>query len=111
MIPITLASPPALKSIKASLVYGIIREKVIQDNQRYILFFSVFGDKQERVTIRFINPLLDAVVDRFGNDKASVHYARVDDTHFSLDYSGGDQRPVFRLGVGLWQERKAERLR
>ena len=32
--------------------------------------FSMFGGKQERVTIRFINPLLDAVVDRFGNDTA-----------------------------------------
>ena len=46
--------------------------------------FSMFGGKQERVTIRFINPLLDAVVDRFGNDKISVHYARVDDSHFSV---------------------------
>ena len=46
--------------------------------------FSMFGGKQERVTIRFINPLLDAVVDRFGNDKGSVQYAKVDDTHFSV---------------------------
>ena len=46
--------------------------------------FSMFGGKQERVTIRFINPLLDAVVDRFGNDKSSVQYAKVDDTHFSV---------------------------
>ena len=46
--------------------------------------FSMFGGKQERVTIRFINLLLDAVVDRFGNDKSSVQYAKVDDTHFSV---------------------------
>ena len=46
--------------------------------------FSMFGGQQERVTIRFINPLLDAVVDRFGNDKSSVQYAKVDDTHFSV---------------------------
>ena len=46
--------------------------------------FSMFGGKQERVTIRFINPLLDAVVDRFGNDKSSVQYAKVDDAHFSV---------------------------
>ena len=46
--------------------------------------FSMFGGKQERVTIRFINPLLDAVVDRFGNDKSSVQYAKVDDSHFSV---------------------------
>ena len=46
--------------------------------------FSMFGGKQERVTIRFINPLLDAVVDRFGNDKSSVQYAAVDKDHFSV---------------------------
>jgi predicted DNA-binding transcriptional regulator YafY len=44
--------------------------------------FSVFGGKQERVTIRFINPLLDAVVDRFGTK--DVQYAKVDETHFSV---------------------------
>ena len=46
--------------------------------------FSMFGGKQECVVIRFINPLLDAVVDRFGNDKSNVQYAKVDDTHFSV---------------------------
>jgi len=46
--------------------------------------FSMFGGKQERVTIRFINPLLDAVVDRFGNDRGSVWYEKLDDTHFSV---------------------------
>lgn len=40
--------------------------------------FSMFGGKQERVVIRFINPLLDAVVDRFGNDKSSVWYETLD---------------------------------
>lgn len=44
--------------------------------------FSMFGGKQERVTIRFINPLLDAVVDRFGTK--GVQYSKVDDTHFSI---------------------------
>ena len=46
--------------------------------------FSMFGGKQERVTIRFINPLLDAVVDRFGNDKNGVWYEKLDDTHFTV---------------------------
>ena len=46
--------------------------------------FSMFGGKQERITIRFINPLLDAVVDRFGNDKSIVQYAAVDEDHFSV---------------------------
>lgn len=46
--------------------------------------FSMFGGKKERVTIRFINPLLDAVVDRFGSDKNSVWYEKVDETHFAV---------------------------
>ncbi|MBE6913507.1 MAG: WYL domain-containing protein [Ruminococcaceae bacterium] len=46
--------------------------------------FSMFGGKRESVTIRFINPLLDAVVDRFGNDKNSVYYAKCDDRHFTV---------------------------
>ena len=46
--------------------------------------FSMFGGEEERVTVRFINPLLDAVVDRFGNDKNNVHYSVVDDRHFSV---------------------------
>lgn len=46
--------------------------------------FSMFGGKQERVVIRFINPLLDAVVDRFGNDKSSVWYEKLDDKYFTV---------------------------
>lgn len=46
--------------------------------------FSMFGGKQERVVFRFINPLLDAVVDRFGNDKSSVWYEKLDETHFTV---------------------------
>lgn len=44
--------------------------------------FSMFGGEQKRVTLRFINPLLDTVVDRFG--KEGVLYNKVDDTHFSV---------------------------
>ena len=43
--------------------------------------FSMYGGEQKLVEIRFINPLLDAVVDRFGTK--DVQYAKVDDTHFS----------------------------
>jgi hypothetical protein len=42
----------------------------------------MFGGEQRLVEIRFINPLLDAVVDRFGTK--DVQYAKVDDTHFSV---------------------------
>lgn len=46
--------------------------------------FSMFGGDQQRVTIRFINPLLDAVVDRFGNDRNTVWYNKCDDRHFTV---------------------------
>lgn len=44
--------------------------------------FGMFGGKQERVQMRFINPLLDAVVDRFGTK--GIVYSKVDETHFSV---------------------------
>lgn len=44
--------------------------------------FSMYGGEQKLVEIRFINPLLDAVVDRFGTK--DIQYARVDDKHFSV---------------------------
>ena len=44
--------------------------------------FSMYGGEQRLVEIRFINPLLDAVVDRFGTK--DVQYAKVDATHFSV---------------------------
>jgi len=44
--------------------------------------FSMYGGKQKLVELRFINPLLDAVVDRFGTK--DVQYAKVDETHFSV---------------------------
>lgn len=50
-------------------------------NQEYKVFQQYHGEKT-RVRIRFINPLLDAVVDRFGTK--DVQYAKVGDTHFSV---------------------------
>ena len=44
--------------------------------------FSMYGGTEKVVQIRFINPLLDAVVDRFGTK--DVQYSKVDDTHFSV---------------------------
>ena len=44
--------------------------------------FSMYGGEQKLVEIRFINPLLDAVIDRFGTK--DVQYAKVDDKHFSV---------------------------
>jgi predicted DNA-binding transcriptional regulator YafY len=62
--------------------------------------FSMFGGAQERVTIRFINPLLDTVVDRFGTK--GVQYAKVDDFHFCLTASVeiSDQFYGWILGFG-----------
>ena len=47
--------------------------------------FSMFGGTEERITIRFILPLLDAVVDRFGTK--GVIYSKTDDTHFTITAS------------------------
>jgi len=45
--------------------------------------FSMFGGRQTRVSIRFINPLLDAVVERFGTE-GGVAYTKTDDSHFTV---------------------------
>lgn len=45
--------------------------------------FGMFGGKRVRVTLRFINPLLDTVVDRFGTK--GLHYTKADDSHFTVD--------------------------
>lgn len=42
--------------------------------------FGMFGGQQDRVQMRFINPLLDAVVDRFGTK--GISYSKADETHF-----------------------------
>ena len=47
--------------------------------------FGMFGGQQEGVQMRFINPLLDAVVDRFGTK--GVLYSKVDDNHFTVTSS------------------------
>ena len=44
--------------------------------------FSMYSGKQESVTIRFINPLLDTVIDRFGT--SGVKYYKADDKHFNV---------------------------
>ena len=44
--------------------------------------FSMYSGKKKRVLIRFINPLLDAAVERFGTTDAQ--YNAVDDRHFTV---------------------------
>ena len=63
--------------------------------------FSMFGGRQERVTIQFINPLLDTVIERFGTT-GSTEYAKADDRHFLLwaDVEISDQFFGWLLGFG-----------
>ena len=44
--------------------------------------FSMYGGEERLVQIRFINPILDSVVYRFGTK--DVQYAKHDDTHFTV---------------------------
>lgn len=44
--------------------------------------FSMFEGTPERVTIRFVNSLLDTAVDRFGTE--DVIYSQIDETHFTV---------------------------
>lgn len=43
--------------------------------------FGMFGGKRVRLTLRFINPLLDTVIDRFGTK--DVRYEKRDESHFT----------------------------
>ena len=45
--------------------------------------FNMYGGNEELVLIRFINPLLDVMVERFGTGDG-VLYRRVDDTHLTV---------------------------
>ena len=62
--------------------------------------FSMYGGQKKRVTIRFINPLLDTAVERFGTKEAQ--YSAVDDTHFtvSAEIEVSDQFFGWLLGFG-----------
>lgn len=45
--------------------------------------FSMYGGEEQRVTLRFINPLLDTAIDRFGTK--DVQYSKYDDRHFTVN--------------------------
>lgn len=44
--------------------------------------FGMYSGKKERVTLRFINMLLDTVIDKFGRE--NLYYQKIDDNHFSV---------------------------
>ena len=53
------------------------------DMSRYLnSTFSMFNGNPEYVKLRFINPLLDTVIERFGTK--DVLYSKADDTHFTI---------------------------
>lgn len=64
--------------------------------------FSMYGGQEETVTLRFINPLLDAVVDRFGRDLGGAIYEKDDENHFvvSAKVEISDQFFGWLLGFG-----------
>ena len=62
--------------------------------------FGMIGGDRKGVTLRFINPLLDTVIDRFGTK--GVRYAKLDDNHFraEVDVEISDQFFGWLLGFG-----------
>lgn len=62
--------------------------------------FFMFSGKTERVEMRFINPLLDTAIDRFGT--SGVRYLSIDEKHFTatLDIAISDQFFGWLLGFG-----------
>ncbi len=62
--------------------------------------FGMFGGKRVRLTLRFINPLLDTAIDRFGTK--NVHYSKVDDSHFTVgpEVELSDQFYAWLCGFG-----------
>ncbi|WP_329737459.1 WYL domain-containing protein [Clostridium phoceensis] len=63
--------------------------------------FSMFGGERKRVSIRFINPLLDTAVERFGTSP-DVFYRRDDEKHFivTADVEISDQFFAWVCGFG-----------
>ena len=63
--------------------------------------FSMFGGKQKRVSIRFINQLLDTAIERFGTSP-DVFYRQDDEKHFvvTADVEVSDQFFAWICGFG-----------
>lgn len=64
--------------------------------------FSMFGGEETCVVIQAINPLLDTMVERFGNEKYQAVYSKVDDRHFKVQVhvEVSDQFFGWLLGFG-----------
>ena len=44
--------------------------------------FNMYSGEEKRITLRFINPLLDTAIERFGTKEAQ--YSKCDDSHFTV---------------------------
>lgn len=64
--------------------------------------FSMFSGEADYVTIQAINPLLDTMIDRFGNERYGALYTKVDESHFnvSVKIEVSDQFYGWLLGFG-----------
>jgi predicted DNA-binding transcriptional regulator YafY len=62
----------------------------------------MFDGEERHVTIQAILPLLDTMVERFGNDKQNAIFSKVDDTHFrmTIKVNISDQFFGWLLGFG-----------
>ena len=62
--------------------------------------FGMFGGDRKGITLRFINPLLDTVIDRFGTK--GLRYAKADEGHFrvELEVEISDQFFGWLMGFG-----------
>ena len=75
-----------MKRVKAM---GVPREcekesKEIEINKYLAENFDMFSGNEERVQIRFIPPLLDTVVDKFGVNQNTLYRNDIDKKHFTL---------------------------
>ena len=78
--------------------------------------FGMYGGTQKRVSIQFINPLLDTAVERFGTK--DVQYSKVDERHFkvSTNVEISDQFYGWLLGFGkcaklIWPDDEVEKFK
>lgn len=78
--------------------------------------FGMYGGTKKRVTIQFINPLLDTAIERFG--VKDVQYSKVDDRHFKVtaNVEISDQFYGWLLGFGkraklIWPDDEVEKFK
>ena len=68
--------------------------------------FSMFNGEEQLVQIRFINPLLDTVIDRFGTDGKIVQYVKDDERHFIMTAKLAVSDQFFGWLLGFCREAK-----